>query len=107
MGHPLQILERKLADPGLRWLCRQILQSGVGVLGEAYDMVYFPGDNLLAALRPRGLPIGNLTSQFWANVFLNQLDQFVKRELKHQGQRPAYLRFVDDFLLFADHKATL
>ena len=38
-----------------------------------------------------------------SNVYLNQLDHFVKRELKC----PAYLRFVDDFLLFADDKATL
>jgi hypothetical protein len=49
------------------------------------------------------LPIGNLTSQFWANVYLTQLDHFVKRELRCG----AYLRYVDDFLLFADEKATL
>jgi len=49
------------------------------------------------------LPIGNLTSQFWANVYLNELDQFVKRELKCS----AYLRYVDDFVLFADDKAIL
>ncbi|MCB0206948.1 MAG: RNA-directed DNA polymerase, partial [Anaerolineae bacterium] len=64
---------------------------------------YFPGDDLLAALRPRGLPIGNLTSQFWANVYLNSFDHFVKRELKCS----AYLRYVDDLLLFADDKQTL
>ena len=66
-------------------------------------MVWYPGDDLLAPLRPRGLPIGNLTSQFWANCYLNPLDQFVKRELRCQG----YLRYVDDFLLFANDKATL
>ena len=66
-------------------------------------MVYFPGDDLLAALRPRGLPIGNLTSQFWANGYLNPFDHFVKRELRC----PAYLRYVDDFLLFGDDKASL
>jgi hypothetical protein len=85
----------------------RILESGVGVLSEAYQMTYFPGDDLFAIKRPRGLPIGNLTSQFWANVSLNQLDQFVKRELQYHGHSPAYLRFVDDFLLFADHKAAL
>lgn len=42
-----------------------------------------------------GLPIGNLTSQFWANVYLNELDQFVKRTL---GCR-FYLRYVDDLIL--------
>jgi hypothetical protein len=99
----LQTIGRVIVDPDLLWLCAQILQSGVGVLSEAYDMVYFPGDDLFAIHRPRGLPIGNLTSQFWANVYLDQLDHFVKRELKCA----AYLRYVDDALLFADDKATL
>jgi hypothetical protein len=66
-------------------------------------MQWFPGDDLLAATRPRGLPIGNLTSQFWSNCYLNPLDHFVKRELKC----PAYLRYVDDVLLFANDKQTL
>ncbi|MGH8068221.1 MAG: RNA-directed DNA polymerase, partial [Candidatus Entotheonellia bacterium] len=63
----------------------------------------FPGDDLFAVSRPRGLPIGNLTSQFSANVYLNPFDHFVKRTLRCQG----YVRYVDDFLLFADDKATL
>ncbi len=98
-----QIIARKIQDDSTLWLVDQILASGQGVLSEAYTMVYFPGDNLLDALRPRGLPIGNLTSQFWANVYLNPFDHFIKRELRC----PAYLRFVDDFLLFAPNKATL
>lgn len=81
----------------------RVLRGGAGVLSETYDMVYFPGDDLFAVHRPRGLPIGNLTSQFWANVYLNSFDHFVKRELRC----PAYLRYVDDILLFADDKATL
>ncbi|MCB9150922.1 MAG: Retron-type reverse transcriptase [Caldilineaceae bacterium] len=64
-----RILFRRIQDGPMRRLIRQILTSGVGVLDEAYEMVYFPGDNLLAATRPRGLPIGNLTSQFWANCY--------------------------------------
>lgn len=59
-----QILARKISDAQALWLVDQILQSGAGVLQEAYDMVYFPGDDLFAVNRPRGLPIGNLTSQF-------------------------------------------
>jgi retron-type reverse transcriptase len=64
----------------------------------------FPGDTLFTAVeRKRGLPIGNQTSQFFANVYLNPLDHFVVREL-----RPArYLRYVDDFVLFGDNKADL
>lgn len=96
-------LYRHIADPKVRWLIDHILASGLGVQDESYEMVYFAGDDLLACLRPRGLPIGNLTSQFWANVYLDGFDHFVKREL---GCR-AYVRFVDDFLLWADDKAHL
>jgi hypothetical protein len=98
-----QTLARKLHDPDLLWLVDRILASGAGVLSEQYEMTYFPGDTLWAALRPRGLPIGNLTSQFWANCYLNPFDHFVKRELRC----PAYLRYVDDFLLFGDSRRQL
>ncbi len=97
------VLENMLPDDSLAWLVDRILQSGAGVLSEEYDMVYFPNDDLFSASRPRGLPIGNLTSQWWANCYLNQLDQFVKRELSCR----AYLRYVDDFILFANDKQTL
>lgn len=97
------ILARKIEDDQVMWLVGRILDSGAGVLSEAYDMVYFGGDDLLAALRPRGLPIGNLTSQFWANCYLNPFDHFVKRELRCTG----YVRYVDDFLLCADDKGQL
>jgi RNA-directed DNA polymerase len=97
------ILTRKLMDPDVLWLIDRILESGRGVLSEEYEMVYFPGDDLFAVDRPRGLPIGNLTSQFWANVYLNPFDHFVKRTLRCRG----YVRYVDDFLLFAADKATL
>ena len=96
-------LARRIADPDVLWLVDRILESGQGVLSEEYQMVWFPGDDLLAANRPRGLPIGNLTSQFWANCYLDPFDHFVKRELRCRG----YLRYVDDFLLFADDKRTL
>jgi retron-type reverse transcriptase len=101
------ILRTRLAhwirDKEVLWLIDQILASGVGVLAEEYTMQWFSGDDLFAINRPRGLPIGNLTSQFWANVYLDPLDQFVKHQLKCAG----YVRYVDDFLLFAENKATL
>jgi retron-type reverse transcriptase len=96
-------ITRVIVDDDVLWLVDQILASGGGVLAEDYEVQWFPGDDLLAAARPRGLPIGNLTSQFWANVYLNELDQFVKRELSCRH----YIRYVDDFLLFADDKRTL
>jgi RNA-directed DNA polymerase len=97
------ILARKIADPCVLWLIDRILESGVGVLSEEYDMVYFPGDDLWAAGRRRGLPIGNLCSQHWANTYVNELDQFVKRELNVRS----YLRYVDDMLLFGDDQGQL
>ena len=102
-----EILGRVIGDPGAMWLVERILESGVGVLSEEYEMAWFPGDDLFAASRCRGLPIGNLTSQFWANCFLDPFDHFVKRELRCCKQRGGYLRYVDDFLLFADDKPTL
>jgi RNA-directed DNA polymerase len=51
----------------------------------------------------RGLPVGNLTSQFAANVYLNSLDHFVKHTLRCKG----YVRYMDDFLLFSNEKEQL
>lgn len=96
-------IAKVIHDEQALWLVDQILANGVGVLDEVYDMHWFPGDELLARLRPRGLPIGNLTSQFWANIYLNDLDHFIKRQLKCKD----YLRYVDDFLLFSNHKTEL
>jgi len=84
-------------------LIDRILASGIGTVSDTYQVRWFSGDDLFAAFRPRGLPIGNLTSQFWANVYLSGFDHFVKRELRCK----AYLRYVDDFLLFAEDKETL
>jgi RNA-directed DNA polymerase len=97
------ILAKTIACQPTLDLCDKIIDSGVGVLSEEYTMRYFEGDDLFAHERPRGLPIGNLTSQFWANVCMNELDQFVKHQLRCKG----YVRYVDDFLLFADDKQTL
>ena len=91
---------RVVRDGPVRRLITVILASGETVLADEYYMVYFPGDSLLDRLRPRGLPIGNLTSQFWSNCYLNPLDWFVTRELGCD----AYVRYVDDFALFADSK---
>ena len=96
-------LTRVIGDADVMGLVARILESGEGVLSEEYRMAWFPGDDLFAVHRPRGLPIGNLTSQFWANCHMDPFDHFVKRELQCKG----YLRYVDDFLLFADDKGTL
>ena len=70
---------------------------------EATDW-FFPGDDLFAPSgRRRGLPLGNQTSQFFANVDLNPLDHHVRRVLR-PGE---YIRYVDDFLLFDRDKDRL
>ena len=65
---------------------------------------YFLGDDLLTpVVRRKGLPIGNLTSQFFANLYLSPFDHFVKRQLKLKH----YLRYVDDFAAFSDDRQEL
>jgi RNA-directed DNA polymerase len=94
----VQLRQEKLViayQPTL-WLLATILRNGAEA-ATAIDA--FPGDTLLTPLeRPRGLPIGNLTSQFMANFFLDRFDHRVHR-LSGIG---AYLRYVDDFALFAN-----
>jgi RNA-directed DNA polymerase len=64
---------------------------------------YFPGDDLFAPYRRRrGLPIGNLTSQFFANLYLDPLDHFATEVLA-----APYVRYVDDFALFHDDAGVL
>lgn len=65
---------------------------------------YFPGDNLFTpSQRRKGLPLGNLTSQYFANFYLNSFDHFIKETLCAEG----YVRYVDDFVIFAADKQTL
>lgn len=87
---------RRCAD--LLWLAGQIVDGAQQVVagGDPRALERVPPHKRLAAAGPgRGLPIGNLTSQFFANVYLNPLDQFVKHRLKVHG----YLRYVDDCVL--------
>ena len=47
---------------------------------------------------PQGLPLGNVTSQLFANIYLNELDQFIKHKLKEKR----YIRYCDDFVILGD-----
>jgi RNA-directed DNA polymerase len=88
--------------------CRRTLQLAALIIDGSNSqeelVFYFPGDTLFTPIeRRRGLPLGNQTSQFFANVFLNPLDHFVLRQL-----RPGhFVRYVDDFLLFDGDKTAL
>lgn len=99
----IQILGKKIDDKQIMALVETIIASGRGVLDQEYEMAWFPGDDLLSACRYRGLPIGNLTSQFWSNCYLDPLDHFIKRDLRCK----AYLRYVDDFALFSNSRKQL
>jgi hypothetical protein len=99
----LRILRRTIRDERLMALIEQIVASGAGVLADEATPRYFPGDDLFSLLRPTGLPIGNLTSQFFANVLLDQVDHFVKEVLRV----PGYVRYADDMVLFGPDKESL
>jgi len=89
-------LGERIACSSTLWLLDRILANGA-IGGPAIDA--FPGDTLLTPLeRPRGLPIGNLTSQFLANLHLDCFDH----RIAALPEISAYLRYVDDFALFAD-----
>jgi len=65
---------------------------------------YFAGDDLLTPItRRRGLPIGNLTSQWFANWYLDGLDHYVT---SHLGVG-TYVRYCDDFILLHDNRRRL
>lgn len=72
--------------------------------GDASKLKLLGQNKTLFKVAPsKGLPIGNLTSQFFANIYMNSFDQFVKRVLKCKH----YLRYVDDFVLFSSDKNQL
>lgn len=70
--------------------------------GNEFDNL-FPTDSPFIHNRPRGIPIGNLTSQLFVNIYLDQLDKFVKNNLKEKY----YIRYVDDFLILHRDKKHL
>lgn len=96
-----QEIRWRLWQPYLLWLCDAIIDGSNTQEGHC---PYFPSDDLFTPFeRRKGLPIGNLTSQFWANVYLNRFDHYIKEELRVKG----YIRYVDDFVLFASTKSEL
>ena len=88
--------------------CPRVMELVDTILGSYHTRPELPaarfaGDDLLAAMRPRGVPIGNLTSQLWGNLYLDALDHWITETERHG----AYLRYTDDFLLFGTDKARL
>ncbi len=75
----LQILDARIADKRIVWLLQRVTSS----FSSAEEGI--------------GLPLGNLTSQLFSNVYLNVFDQFVK----HQLHEKYYIRYADDFVFFS------
>lgn len=97
----VSLMARKIKDPRVLWLIRTIIDASNQ---QEFVCHYYAGDDLYAPIaRLKGIPIGNLTSQFFSNVYLDGFDHFVKEELRCS----AYLRYCDDFVVFGDDKRPL
>jgi retron-type reverse transcriptase len=83
------LIQRKVACPDTLWLIQKIILFG-GQSPQAND-------------QSLGIPIGNLTSQFFANIYLDGLDHFIKEKLRCKY----YLRYMDDFVVLHDDKSFL
>jgi len=82
----INMIQRKIKDKQTLWLIKQIISN---ISKDANSF--------------KGMPLGNLTSQFFANLYLNELDQFVKHQLKAKY----YIRYVDDFIILHYSKGQL
>jgi RNA-directed DNA polymerase len=93
-------LQRRIKCKKTLALCERIID---GAEGAENVNILFPGDDLLTSEnRSKGLPLGNLTSQFFANLYLDRFDHWVTEVLKLP-----YVRYVDDFAVFAKSKVEL
>ncbi|MEA2113297.1 MAG: reverse transcriptase/maturase family protein [Patescibacteria group bacterium] len=96
----LKILNKKIKDKNAMRLLKEIVSSYES--DDKYNNL-FPPDSHFRTKRPRGIPIGNLTSQLFVNIYLNELDQYLKHHLKVKY----YVRYVDDFIILAKNKKYL
>ena len=88
-----EMLAKRTTDKDLLWLANGIIDSASQVMESSV-----PRDG-----GGKGLPIGSLTSQFFANLYLNELDYFLKFDMRCRY----YLRYMDDFLIFGNDKEEL
>ena len=102
------LIKQHVRNPNILWLCRKIIfhnpTSDYSIRGNKKLLNSIPKHKSLF-LNPeiKGLPIGNLTSQFFANLYLNELDQFAKHKLKCHH----YFRYMDDLIILHSSKSQL
>jgi len=94
----LEKVERVVGDDRVVDLVGKIVASHVERVEQKWQT---EGDLFSVQEVRRGLPIGNLTSQFCANIYLDGFDHFVKQALRVKG----YVRYVDDFLIFGESRS--
>jgi retron-type reverse transcriptase len=104
----LAMLLARIPEPFWRDLAERIYmhdpRPGVEIRGGSERLALVPPHkSLMHAPADRGLPIGNLSSQFGANVYLDPLDQFVKHRLRARH----YIRYVDDIVLLHESSQQL
>ena len=102
------IVSRKIKDTSWLWLTKQIIYYDPTEKylqkGSDWKQSGVPKHKtLFNTKKNKGLPIGNLTSQFFANVYLNELDQYIKHKMKVKY----YIRYVDDFIIFSKSRKEL
>jgi retron-type reverse transcriptase len=99
-GILMEMLSKKIKCLDTLCLMEKIISSK----STGRRLEYFEGDDLFSpSVREKGIPIGNLTSQFFANFYLNGFDHFVKETVKARY----YIRYCDDFVLFNNSKKWL
>lgn len=92
----LKLIKKKIQDNNAIWLIEKIVKSFEKPARNASHSVAGGGNN-------KGIPLGNVTSQLFANIYLNELDQFIKHELKAKY----YIRYCDDFVILGENKEDL
>jgi len=100
-----EIIGRNIVDEDLLWLLDEVIDSAPSVIASEAKQSLKAGLLRRCARNDNkaGLPIGNLTSQFFANLYLNELDYFVKFDLGAKF----YIRYMDDFLIFENDREKL
>ena len=92
------IIKRKIKDDQFLWLVKEVIES-FSANPKSNIPVLSGGGGLNESV---GLPIGNVTSQIFANIYLNELDQYIKHTLKVRH----YFRYADDFVLLSNNHGT-